>query len=159
EPNAVVDVSLRVVGRLPNAWKIIMYATAYQQHTMVGAVGVELIRAIENMEGETSGALGSPPRPPFLSLASRFCTVVSLEHASLAVIERAISFTFMVFLHSVDLRQMDPGFSMFSMVLMVETRNSTAWAGPVVAVSDKDGDFLQHAYQLMVTAQEDKDVK
>ena len=93
--------------------------------------GVELIRAIENMEVENSRALGSPPRPPFLSMVSRFVTVVRLEHAwAFAVIETAISFTFMVFLHSVDLRQMDPGFSMFSIVLMVETRTSTAWARP-----------------------------
>ena len=48
---------------------------------MVEAAGVELIHAIENMEVKDSVALGSPPRPPFLSMVSRFVTVVRLKHA------------------------------------------------------------------------------
>jgi hypothetical protein len=48
---------------------------------LVEAAGVELIHAIENMKVKDSMALGNPPRPPFLSMVSRFVTAVPLKHA------------------------------------------------------------------------------
>ena len=53
----------------------------FEKGFVVEAAGVELIHAIENMEVKDSVALGSPPRPPFLSMVSRFVTVVRLKHA------------------------------------------------------------------------------